>query len=250
MSDTPDPAEAIPKHGAAHATPAAPSALRSKAAARAKTMPDTVRLVCASALALALGVACGLWLFARLAAASSPTHARAHSPRAARASATSAAVPEPVSVEHKVAASSPAAEVLTASRTVAADRGAATKRAETNAKLVSKETTPKAASSVAKSAAARRESAAGPCAIYASTGALSLRGGGAATLVLGGTGGVTVTTPDWANIAVFDEGRTGAGGRAWSKYTVRSVSGRAGSYTLRLASPCGSQTVAVRVAPR
>ena len=102
---------------------------------------------------------------------------------------------------------------------------------------------------VLKGAASGRQqqNRAAPCALYASAGALTLRGGGAAPLVLGGpseAGRVAVTTPDWSNIAVLYEGRAGNG---WSKYSVRSVSGRPGVYTVRFATPCGSKTIPVTV---
>jgi hypothetical protein len=93
-----------------------------------------------------------------------------------------------------------------------------------------------------------RASGAAPCAPYASAGSLTLRGGGAATLVLGGpgeAGRVSVTTPDWADIAVFSEGR--AGGNGWLRYSVRSVSGRPGVYTVHFRTPCGSQRIPVTV---
>jgi hypothetical protein len=79
-------------------------------------------------------------------------------------------------------------------------------------------------------------------------GSLTLRGGGAASLVVGGpgeAGRVTVTTPDWADIAVFAEGR--AGGNGWVRYSVRSVSRRPGVYTLHFKTPCGSQSIPVMV---
>jgi hypothetical protein len=95
--------------------------------------------------------------------------------------------------------------------------------------------------------ARRAAGGAGPCAPYASAGALTLRGGGAAALVVGGpgeAGRVTVTTPDWADIAVFSEGR---GGNGWLRYSVRSVSRKPGVYTLHFRTPCGSQNIPVTV---
>jgi hypothetical protein len=87
-----------------------------------------------------------------------------------------------------------------------------------------------------------------PCGLYASMGSLTIRLGGAASLVLGGpgeAGRVTVTTPDWSDIAVFSEGRTG--GNGWMRYSVRSISKRAGVYTVRFTTPCGSKTIPVTV---
>jgi len=104
----------------------------------------------------------------------------------------------------------------------------------------------------AESAAVRARRAPSPCVLYASAGALTLRTGGAAALILGGPGEhgrISVSTPDWADIAVFSEGPAG-GGRGWMRYTVRSVSGRAGVYAVHFKTPCGSQTVPVTVRMR
>lgn len=222
--------------------------LRLSSNTRLRFASETGRLVCAASLAVALGVACGLWLFARLATASSKPRASTRQTQAARASV---AATEQASVElnHEASSSSssgvitpaPRAEVLGASRNVAPAKVNREKRDAATAE----ETVPDV-----KPAAAKRAAAPSPCALYASAVSLSLRGGGSAPLVLGGPGRVTVTTPDWADIAVFNEGRTGAGERAWTRYIVKSVSDRAGNYTLRLDSPCGSQTVHVKVAPR
>lgn len=87
-----------------------------------------------------------------------------------------------------------------------------------------------------------------PCGLYASANSLSVRGGGAATLILGGpgeAGRITVTTPNWSDIAVFSEGRVGDKG--WVRYSVRSVSKRAGVYVVRFTTPCGSHNIPVTV---
>lgn len=84
--------------------------------------------------------------------------------------------------------------------------------------------------------------------MYTSAGSLTMRGGGAAALVVGGpgeAGRVTVTTPHWSDIAVFAEGRAGANG--WVKYSVRSVSKKPGVYAVRFTTPCGSQVIPVTV---
>jgi hypothetical protein len=101
-----------------------------------------------------------------------------------------------------------------------------------------------------KATAVRAQDRVVPCALYASAGSLTIHNGGAATLILGGPGehgSITVTTPDWSDIAVFSEGFTG-GNNGWMKYSVRSVSKKAGLYTLHIKTPCGSQTIPVRVA--
>jgi hypothetical protein len=97
--------------------------------------------------------------------------------------------------------------------------------------------------------AGRGQGRVAPCSLYASAGSLAIRNGGAATLVLGGpgeAGRIAVTTPDWSDIAVLSEGRTGVNG--WMRYSVRSVSKRAGVYTIHFKTPCGSQTIPVTVA--
>jgi hypothetical protein len=99
-----------------------------------------------------------------------------------------------------------------------------------------------------KTAAGQGKGMTAPCALYASANSLTVRGGGAAAFVLGGPGGeghVTVTTPDWSNIVVFPEGRIG--GQGWVRYSVRSVSKRAGVYRVHFKTPCGSRTIPVTV---
>lgn len=99
-------------------------------------------------------------------------------------------------------------------------------------------------------AAARAQGRATPCALYVSSGSLSLRNGGAATIVIGGPGvqgRVTATTPDWSDITVFNEGQAG-GQSGWVKYSVRSVSRRSGVYAIHFQTPCGAQTIPVTVA--
>ncbi|HEX7316819.1 MAG TPA: hypothetical protein VF297_23155 [Pyrinomonadaceae bacterium] len=89
----------------------------------------------------------------------------------------------------------------------------------------------------------------GPCALYASASSLRVRVGGAAPLILGGPGAgvrINVSTPDWAELAVIFEGPA-AGHNGWLRYSVRSVGRRPGLYTVRVSSPCGSQTIPVTV---
>jgi hypothetical protein len=89
----------------------------------------------------------------------------------------------------------------------------------------------------------------GPCSLYASASAMSVRVGGAAPLVLGGPGvgvRINVSTPDWSQIAVIYEGPA-AGHNGWLRYSVKSVGRRPGLYTVHVSSPCGSQTIPVTV---
>ncbi len=88
----------------------------------------------------------------------------------------------------------------------------------------------------------------GPCALYVSANSLSVRGGGAAPLILGGPGvgvRINVSTPDWSSLAVIYEGPAGHNG--WLRYSVRSVNRKPGLYTVRVSSPCGSQAISVTV---
>ena len=241
---------------------------------------ETATLVCAVSLAVALGVGCGMWVNARLTSAAS-----AAPPAPARllpaAVATGPKTPETPAVAESRAAehddASPAADkiapppdsggptVAEASRTnpaATADRASASKRAASYPRAADGARESASADDAARSggatgvekrATADKKATAGqgraaPCALYASAGSLTIRSGGAATLVLGGpgeAGRVAVATPDWADIAVFSEGRTG--GNGWLKYSVRSVSKRPGVYTVRFTTPCGSQTIPVTV---
>jgi hypothetical protein len=251
-----------------------------KAAARAAATPKLTRVVSVAFLGLALGGVFGLWLHTRLAAASLPLRPSAQAAPFARPSGTlsltSPNAPESTPKGHDAHTSSPAdaappplaeaplsAQVLgTRSSVTAVEERAslrakdATKAGEATPRIneharedaaTAAASAPKATSSTPKAVkAAGRVS---PCAIYASAGSLTLRSGSSAPLILGGPGPFAVTTPDWSDIVVFSEGRTGGGKSGWTKYAVKSVSKRAGVYTLHVKSPCDSQTIRVRVTP-
>ncbi len=240
--------------------------------------PEAATLVFAVTVAVAFGVASGLWINARLASAASgvqPAPARllpdvgadrqkaaAHTaptepgavvdgetPPAPDEAAPTHASPEPVAAEAIGSKSAGAADESRAGRRDTRDTAAAGAVAgEADAPDRTAGRSGAASSSGSKGSAVSRGRVA-PCALYASAGALTVRSGGAATLVLGGPGEggrINVTTPDWSDIAVLSEGRAG-GGKGWLKYSVRSVSKRAGVYTVRLTTPCGSQTIPVTV---
>jgi hypothetical protein len=246
---------------------ARPRAPRRKGAAGARRPSEAATLALAVSLAVALGVACGIWINSELtSAASAGTGAQPRTTPEARA-------PE-AAAETRTAdrgdASAPAAEIKTpdapgetaeaaaagkdAAR--AAEQGRVLNRAAVGAAAAARDAGPRekvdarpaAVPSVVKSATpGRAQGGAALCGLYASAGSLAVRGGGAAPLVVGGpgeNGRVTVTTPDWSNIAVLQEGRTGNG---WVRYSVRSVSGRPGVYAVRFATPCGSKTIPVTV---
>jgi hypothetical protein len=247
----------------------------------ARPQPETTTLVFAVTVAVTLGVACGVWINTRLTAAASETlHAQSRLMSPAKAEPTA---PAPSGDAPAGSDDSHQQAVNDDSHQTAAADGGETSPADSNAPSESQtqsasaavadmrkdRTTPAVAAPVTreadpseKSPAARdrarevdaeprartRAGGAAPCAPYASVGSLTLRGGGAASLVVGGpgeAGRVTVTTPDWADIAVFAEGR--AGGNGWVRYSVRSVSRRPGVYTLHFKTPCGSQSIPVMV---
>lgn len=226
--------------------------------------PEGGRLVFAVTVAMLLGVACGLWLSARLASAAmesqplpAPSRAILNASRV-EAAATESAPEE--SEDAPAAADKPTHPAAAGEsenkkkEAVSTPPRARAGRAE-EVRGVSSAARPAAGEAETRGAAAGRKNAqarvaASPCPLYASAGALNVRGGGEAALVLGGPGQqgrLTVTTPDWADIAVFAEGPAG-GGRGWVKYSVRSVSKRPGLFSVRVNGPCGSLTIPVRVA--
>jgi hypothetical protein len=250
----------------------------------ARPTPETTTLVFAATVAVALGIACGAWISARLTAAASETpHAQARLMPAATPEQTAPAPggdAKPLSDDSHPAASENGGETPSNNSDAPSESQAEsqTRRPSSAADDVRKDgpatgvvvSAAREASPPEKSHAARDEArevnagpsevgggrrarakagVASPCAPYASAGSLTLRVGGAAALVVGGpgeAGRVAVTTPDWADIAVFAEGR--AGGNGWVRYSVRSVGRRPGVYTLHLRTPCGSQTIPVTVA--
>lgn len=273
MSDTAEPTQPLSEHFAADVTPRT-AATRSpadagkvkpfgdlglRAAARAAATPKLTRVVCVAFLGMALGGVCGLWLRARMASASLlPTPSVRSVPAAqllGNTPVTSSAVPEPTPDGYDPPASSPAAAPAPRAEVPLAEKvpetraalKAAEGRGEGRAAIRGTEATAAGVASAPKALKGGGKSS--PCAIYASANSLSLRSGGSAPLVLGGPGPFTVTTPDWSNVAVFLEGRTGGGKNGWTKYAVRSVGKRAGVYTLHVKSPCDSQTIRVRVTP-
>jgi hypothetical protein len=251
----------------------------------ARPQAETTTLLFAVAVAVTLGVACGVWVNTKLTAAASETlasealRAPARLTRAAPGGQTAPAPDgdtkavsgdshqqavsddshqtvsgngEETSADYRDAPS----QTQTRSLPPASDDGRKGRPAPAGLAPVAREANPSEKSPAARDRAREvdavprgrsRAGGAAPCAPYASAGSLKVRGGGAATVVVGGpgeAGGVTVTTPDWADIAVFSEGR---GGNGWVRYSVRSVSRRQGVYTLHIKTPCGSQRIPVTV---
>ncbi|MBA2646405.1 MAG: protein kinase [Pyrinomonadaceae bacterium] len=59
--------------------------------------------------------------------------------------------------------------------------------------------------------------------------------------------GVSASTPDWSDIAVFSEPQLINGDTSLIKYSVKSVSKKAGTYRVQLKSRCGSKSLTVQV---
>jgi hypothetical protein len=271
MSDTPGPAKATDPHFESNAVAGIAAAPRTAGAVARRTLKsgaaawkppafETARLAGAVAVAVALGAACGLWIQARFARAAftapparsevspagsaAPEEAATHVPAAGSATGERSLTP----AETDETVSPPVSGDSTADEAVRENlMGEGDKRAPMGESAPEKtEVTPRSKAA----AAGRGRGIKGPCALYTSVAALGLPAGGAASLVLGVSdrpGAVSVTTPNWSDIAVFSEGRAG-GAKGWVRYTVRSVSKRPGTYAVHVKSPCGSETIPVTVA--
>jgi serine/threonine protein kinase len=99
-----------------------------------------------------------------------------------------------------------------------------------------------------------RRKGGGPCRLLVSEHSLSIRAkGGSDTITVSsqnadGTARVTATTKDWPDIVVFPDSRGNSSGPV--KYSVISVSKRAGTFAVNFKSPCGMKTVPVTVQQR
>jgi hypothetical protein len=217
------------------------------AGANARRHSEGTTLAFAVAVAVALGVACGVWINSLMAAASAGRAAPSRPPSEVRADTTTTPVETGTAHESNETAEVSAEPEVTVleGRTSKPDPTPAAREASPQPKADARQSgTREVLKGSAPERGERREA---PCTLYASVGSLTLRGGGAAPLVLGGpgeAGRVAVSTPDWSNIAVLYEGRAGNG---WLRYTVKSVSGRPGVYTVRFVTPCGSKTIGVTV---
>lgn len=243
-----------------------------KVGAAGRAPVEAATLVCAITVAVTLGVACGLWVNVRLAAAAStvPPQLLSDAPVAGQKTPTASAETESPTVDYDetssvadAGSSSPGsgepaavAEVLRTTPVETTEEEGAGKRGFDEAAPVASDAGAAAKNAKSpdevpdvkkKTAAGQGKGMTAPCALYASANSLAVRGGGAAAFVLGGPGEgrVTVTTPDWSDIVVFPEGRTG--GNGWVRYSVRSVSKRTGVYRVYFKTPCGSRTIPVTV---
>nr|MDQ3804390.1 hypothetical protein [Acidobacteriota bacterium] len=90
----------------------------------------------------------------------------------------------------------------------------------------------------------------GRCALAVSKRSLSLRAGGGSDIITvsvddaTGAARVTATTSHWPDIAVFKSRGEGGGG---VRFSVISVSKRAGTFAVNFKSPCGTKSVPVTV---
>jgi hypothetical protein len=251
---------------------AARKSLAGKPGIQGQPSSEVATLVYAVAVAVALGIACGAWINARLASAATasivspaPTRLLPVAGTNEQKQAETSAVNEPQLKAHNDTPST--SEQATPSHDFGAPPDAETPRANPSAPTDKQSTGKRGAvvpvpvageagrpvrdagrPEVEKRATAVQQGRAAPCALYVSANSLTLRNGGAATLLIGGpgeAGRITVSTPHWSDIAVFAEGR--AGGNGWLRYSVRSVSKKPGVYVVRFTTPCGSQTVPVTV---
>ena len=96
----------------------------------------------------------------------------------------------------------------------------------------------------------RPRHAATDCALALSVDALMLPSGGtgAVTASLEGHGtsnDISASTNDWADIILLREPQDPAANAA--RYTITSISKKAGTYTVTFKSPCGAKEVAVTI---
>ncbi len=218
--------------------------------------------------AIILGLVGGLWAGSRVASVSSPTTSQA--PPAAETTVSftktgsTVRVAEPPAgdmkstpggVDNPSHAATPVIAGERAPRHVPpADEARSPKEPRANASAAPVE--PHAGQAAAGSyvSAGRepeRRQGGGPCRLLVSERSLSLRaGGGSGTITVSSQGvdgpaRVTATTKNWPDVVVFPELRGNPGGPV--KYSVISVSKRAGTYAVNFQSPCGTKTVPVTI---
>jgi hypothetical protein len=233
-------------------------------------------IVCAVLIAMALGVASGLWINTGLASPPSESaDASAQSPPSVHA--TEQTIPAPsnpirnrpddsdvpsqaaAEAAHLADSDEPpsASEKSTnpdeadggASQAAGADAATANARDE----RASAKTDGRTSGGEARSMGGRATGRSGPCTLSTDASSLSIRGGGGIatiTLRLNGMIGparVTAATPNWADVVVFAASQTSGNGGSVLWYTIKSVSRRAGIYRVGFTTPCGTKTIPVMV---
>jgi hypothetical protein len=239
------------------------------------------RLTYAIIIGLALGIASGFWLNARLAAVSSAHSLAAATdlPPGPQATAQTlpappAAIANPPGDADDTSLTAVKASVLPASDEPASADTQRTRAAKAEGEISRRTQTARAdtATSVARAEKASAKVArligaasdvetplttervpgrGGRCAFAASKNALTLRSGGTDMITLRiseptAPTRVSVSTPNWADIVLLPESQT-PGSSSVLKYSIRSVSQRAGTYKVNVKTPCGAKTITVNV---
>ncbi|HEX7177058.1 MAG TPA: tetratricopeptide repeat protein [Pyrinomonadaceae bacterium] len=109
------------------------------------------------------------------------------------------------------------------------------------------------ATTTAEATPAKPTTGDGACALTISEEAVSLQTGGGSAVVTVGLGGagdlskVSARTVNWADIVILAEPRKPDDDTAAQRYSISSVSGKPGRYTVTFTSPCGKRDVQVEV---
>jgi hypothetical protein len=219
------------------------------------------------ATALILGLVGGLWAGSRVASVSSSTTSQATPAAESVTFAKTASVVRiaeplaggvnstPEGVENPSQAATPViGDERMARRAPPADEARGSKELRANTSAASAEPHGgKAAieSNVSGGREPEQRQGGGPCRLLVSEHSLTIRaGGGSGTITVSSQrvndpARVTATTKNWPDIVVLPELRGNPGGPV--KYSVISVSKRAGTYAVNFKSPCGMKTVSVTV---
>lgn len=251
--------------------------VRHRANVERGVIAETATIVCAMLVAVALGVASGLWINTGIASppledppapVQSPPglHAAEQTPpmpttqprnqpddsNVPSQEAAQAASDEPSSAGAKNAHLDEAAGgVGGGKRAGGADEETSNTRDEA-ASVKADEAPGRPPVGEAKMMVGRGRGKVGPCTLLTDARALTIRSGGSATITLrlnGATGSASINaaTPNWSDIVVFAGAQTFGNGVSVRWYTIRSVSKRAGNYRVSFSTPCGSKTIPVTV---
>jgi hypothetical protein len=239
-------------------TVSAPAKIRGRAKWPLQTTPATLY---ATLAALILGIACGLWVINRRAFVSSTTLPQAASAAEVAEQREPAAFAETPS---NVGAVEPSADDKSLSPAGAEEQSpgevvesAPASHEAPGPKVL--EAKPSAAAELRREAGAdapavsdgreaERRQGVGRCVLSVSESSLSIPAGGRSdtiTVNVTSPAHVTATTNNWPDIAVFKESRGDESGTV--RYSVMSVSKRAGTFSVNFKSPCGMKTIPITV---